>query len=109
VPRVSSANSPHENLSQSIYWASVNASGSRLCNRPQSAKYGEQFEGRFGKRIRALMKAHEARYGRDPPFIVATSCILRRRPSSEAEMDRWHAIAMDDFDKWLTATERRKP
>jgi hypothetical protein len=96
------------NLSECLYWASADAKGTRLCGPKKREEYRSQFERRYGNRVRALMKAHEARHARDGQFIVTSSCRLWP-PGSEADMDEWHARAMNDFDKWLAAAERRKP
>ena len=90
------------NLSECLYWVSVDAKGTRLCDRKKSEEYGAEFEQRFGSRVRALIAAH----GSDPDFIVTTSCRLWP-PGSEAELDRRHATAMEEFERWLAVAERK--
>ena len=99
---------PTGNFSEALYWASVEASGSRLCNTEAAARYGADFNHRFGQRIRKLMRAHEARFGKDPGFIVTTSCRTTLHPVdySDAAHQAAHKRAMDDFDRWLTRVER---
>jgi hypothetical protein len=97
-------NANHNNLSETLFWASVNASGARLCDRAKSKEYQTQFDGRYGRRVRALLAEHEARYGRDPPFIEISSC--ERWTGDEISWDFRHQQAMDQFEYWLRAAER---
>jgi len=62
------------NLAKELYYASAAASGSGRCDRTLAARLEEKFDRRFGSRIRALTEIHEAKYGRDPDFIVISSC-----------------------------------
>lgn len=89
------------NLSECLYWASVDAKGPRLCDPKKREEYGSQFERRYGDRVRAIIAAH----GSDPDFIVTTSCRLWQGTGSE--LDRRHAIAMDEFERWLVVAERQ--
>ena len=93
-----------ENLGEDLYWASVDATGARLCDREKSEEFRAEFDRRYGKRVRALVAAHEAQFGRDPPFIVTSSCTLWR--GRESELDERHRRAMDKFEDWLAAAER---
>ncbi|QNE32603.1 hypothetical protein F1C10_12050 [Sphingomonas sp. NBWT7] len=93
------------NLSEALYAASVDASGSRLCDRRTGARYAALFNRRYGARIRALTRYHESRYGPDPDFIITTSCRITLAPARE--LDRNHSRAMDRFDDTLRALERR--
>lgn len=97
--------SPPANLSEKLYWASTDATGSRLCDRKQSARYKEQFDHRYGLRVRALMQYHVSRSGPDPDFIITTSCRIIR--GSSRRQDKGHARAMDRFDKTLRDLEQQ--
>ena len=99
---------PTGNFSEALYWASVDASGSRLCDREAAARYGADLNHRFGRRIRKLMCAHEARFGKDPDFIVTTGCQGTPHPADygDAAHKAEHERAMNDFDGWLTQVER---
>ena len=96
---------PRASLSESLYWASTGASGSRLCDRKRSARYTQQFDRRFGERIRRLMAYHVSTFGPDPEFIITTSCLLSGR--SGRAQDRDHARAMDAFEPTLHDLEQR--
>jgi hypothetical protein len=89
------------NLSECLYWASVEAKGTRLCNSKKREEYGSQFDRRYGDRVRAIIVAH----GSDPDFIVTTSCRLWQ--GTESELDHRHAIALDEFERWLVVAERQ--
>jgi len=100
------ADSPvRENLSETIYYASIDASGSRLCDRNRSARYEKQFKRRYGGRISALLNYRTQSHGPDPDFITTSSC----RGSSEtgAGQDRRHSQGLNDFDATLRDLERR--
>jgi hypothetical protein len=93
------------NLSEDLYYASIGASGTKLCDRHQAARYTRQFDKRYGKRIRALIQYHESRFGKDPDFIFTTDC--RRSLAPMREQDRYHRQAMDAYDARLRALEQR--
>lgn len=93
------------NLSEDLYYASMSASGSRLCDRKRSARYSNLFERRYGERVRALLKAYDERYGPDPSFIITSSCHSSRAPGRK--QDRNHAVAMNEFETWLRSAEQR--
>jgi hypothetical protein len=93
------------NLGEALYYAGAAASGSRLCDREQSARYVMQFSRRYGERIRALMQVHIEHFGEDPGFIFTTSC--NRMIGSSRAQDRHHARAMDAFEPTLRQLERR--
>lgn len=93
------------NLGEALYYASAAASGIRLCDREQSARYGMQFSRRYGERIRALMRVHVEHFGEDPGFIFTTSC--NRMIGSSRAQDRQHARAMHAFEATLRQLERR--
>lgn len=93
------------NLSEEIFYASIGASGTKLCDRHQAARYTRQFDRRYGKRIRALIQYHESRFGKDPDFIFTTSC--RRSLAPMSRQDREHRKALDRFDATLKELERR--
>jgi hypothetical protein len=94
-----------ENLSETIYYASISASGSRLCDRKRSARYKRQFNRRYGGRISALMKYRSRSHGPDPDFIITSSC--QRSLETGASQDRRHSQALNDFDATLRDLERR--
>lgn len=93
------------NLSEAIFHASVEASGSKLCDRQLSARYTREFEKRYGRRIKALMEYYTEVHGPDPDFIITTEC--RRSRASRRAQDRWHAQALKMFDVRLRELERR--
>lgn len=93
------------NLSEKLYWASTDATGSRLCDRKQSARYTEQFNHRYGVRVRALIQYHVGKFGPDPDFIITTSCRILR--GSSRRQDRGHADAMDRFEEALRGLEQK--
>jgi hypothetical protein len=93
------------NLSETLYWASTTATGRRLCDRKQSARYTEQFDHRYGVRVRALMQYHVSKFGPDPDFIITTSCRILR--GSIHRHDRDHARAMDRFEEALRNLEHQ--
>ena len=88
------------NLAQELFYASMHASGSKLCDRKLAARLQRRFDARFGARISALVKVHEAHYGRDPDFIYTTDCLIVRGPYGQ---DRW----MRKFEPVLRALERK--
>ena len=97
---------PKGNLSEALFWASAKATGARLCDRELAARYQAEFDHRFGTRVRALMAAHEARYGKDPGFVVVSSCVRPLRPVDETHVDPVaRERVMRDFDRWLTDVE----
>ena len=93
------------NLGEDLFYASTAASGSKLCNRVQAARYSRQFDSRYGKRIRALTRYHERQFGRDPDFIYTSDCRSSRAPRQQ--QDREHAQAMDRFEAILEGLEQR--
>lgn len=93
------------NLSEDLYYASMSASGSRLCDRKRSARYRKLFERRYGERVRALLNAYDERYGPDPSFIITSSCRSSGAPGRKQNRD--HAMAMNDFETWLRSAEQR--
>jgi hypothetical protein len=93
------------NLSETLYWASTTATGSRLCDRKQSARYTEQFNRRYGARVRALMQYHVSKFGPDPDFIITTDCRILR--GSISRQDRDHARAMNRFEEALRDLEHQ--
>ena len=107
IPIHGAAREPPEpgNLGEALYYAGAAASGSRLCDREQSARYGMQFSRRYGERIRTLMRVHVEHFGEDLEFIVTTSCY--RMNGSSRTQDRQHARAMDSFEATLRQLERR--
>lgn len=102
VPASASAST---NLSETLYWASTEATGSRLCDRKRSARYTEQFSRRYGARVRALTQYHVSKSGPDPDFIITTSC--RNSQASSRRQDRDHALAMNRFEGALRGLEQR--
>lgn len=105
--QTTSAESPQgrPNLSEDLYYASMSATGSRLCDRKRSARYSKLFERRYGERVRALLKAYAETNGPDPSFFITTSCLLSRAPGRK--QDRDHAVAMNEFETWLQRAEQR--
>jgi hypothetical protein len=93
------------NLSETLYWTSTTATGNCLCDRKQSARYTEQFDHRYGMRVRALMQYHVSKFGPDPDFIITTSCHILR--GSIHRQDRDHARAMDRFEEALRDLEHQ--
>lgn len=94
-----------ENLSEIIYYASIAATGSKLCDRERSARYSAQFNRRYGERVRALQEYHVRRFGPDPDFVVLTDCIRARAPGRQQDTD--HARALDRFEAVLRDLEQR--
>jgi hypothetical protein len=91
---------PKGNFSEALFWASAKATGARLCNRQLAARYQAEFDHRFGRRVRALIAAHEARYGKDPGFVVISSCVRPRNPADETHVDpAAREQVMRDFDR----------
>lgn len=88
------------NLAQELYDASSAASGSRLCDRKRAARLRKRFDRHFGERIGALMKIHEAQYGRDPDFVILNVCI---RPAAAYDQKR----AFKDFEPRLRELEKK--
>jgi len=93
-----------ESLSETLYYASMAATGSRLCDRDRSARYTAQFNGRYGERVRRLFSFHDATVGPDPDFIITSSCTISRK--SGRGQDRDHVIALDHFELTLREFER---
>lgn len=79
-------------LSQTIYYASTAASGSRFYDRKRSARYGQQFKKRYGSRIAALLNYHIKTSGLDPDFFVTSSC--RQSFQSGSRQNEQHANAL---------------
>jgi hypothetical protein len=92
------------NLSETLYYASIAATGSRLCDRDRSARYTAQFNERYGERVRRLLGFHDATVGPDSDFIITSSCTIPRK--SGRGQDRDHAIALDRFETTLRKLER---
>jgi len=92
------------NLSETLYYASMTATGSRLCDRDRSARYTAEFNERCGGRVRTLFSFHDATVGPDPDFIITSSCTIPRK--SGRGQDRDHAIALDHFEATLREIER---
>ncbi|QNQ10079.1 hypothetical protein [Sphingomonas alpina] len=97
--------SPRANLSEELYWASAEASGSRLCDAARRQRYGKQYEARYGQRIRKLVQVHTAIAGPDPEFIVTSSCRSMRASSYAQDQD--HNRALKQFDGALKRLEVR--
>jgi len=93
------------NFGEDLFYASMSASGSKLCNRRHAARYQRQFDRRYGDRIRALVVYHESRFGKGPGFIVTTDC--RRSQGSVRQQDLEHAKAMNRFEPSLRELEVR--
>jgi hypothetical protein len=88
------------NLAEELYHASSAASGSRLCDRKRAARLQEKFDQRFGERIRALIKVHESQFGKDPDFIILTSCL---HPGKGYNQSR----ALKEFEPRLRELEKK--
>jgi hypothetical protein len=88
------------NLAQELYDVSSTASGSRLCDRKRAARSQKRFDLHFGERIRTLVKIHEARYGRDPDFVILNPCF---RPAAGYDQNR----ALRDFEPRLRELEKK--
>lgn len=97
--------STRENLSERLYFASIAASGSKLCDRERSARYSKQFNRRYGDRVRALVDYHSRKFGPDPDFIVTTDCIASR--ASSRQQDAAHIKALDQFAPILQDLEQQ--
>ena len=93
------------NLSEELFRASAMASGNRLCDRARAARYSNQFDARYGRRIRALVRYHEGKFGPDPEFIYVSSCLVLG--GSYRQQERLHAKAMTRFEGALQEMERR--
>lgn len=93
------------NLSETLYWASTDATGSRLCDRKRSARYTEQFNRRYGARIQTLTQYHVGRFGPDPVFVITTSC--RGSDRSNRQQDHDHQLAMNRFEGMLHGLEQQ--
>jgi hypothetical protein len=73
------------NLAEDLFYASMAASGSKLCDRTLAARLQRRFARRYRARIARLMASHESRFGRDPAFIVTSDC---RRPAKTYDQER---------------------
>jgi len=93
------------NLSSDIYYSSIDASGSRLCGRKQSAEYQRQFDGEYGERINALVTYHIRKFGPDADFVYTTSC--RQSLLSRSKQDQQHMQALSHFESTLQELEQR--
>jgi hypothetical protein len=93
------------NLGEDLFHASSAATGAKLCDRRQAARYMLQFTGRYGERVQALARYHEARFGKDPDFLFTSDC--HRLPGARRQQDREHARAMNRFDRALRDLEHR--
>ena len=52
------------------------------------------------------MAAHEALYGKDPGFVIVSSCVRPLGPTDEAHVNPdGREQVMRDFDRWLTDVE----
>ena len=98
-----SASDKPVNLSEEFYYASTAATGSRLCDRARSERYTAQFNKRYGERVRKMFSYHDATAGRDPDFIILSSCIRFHKSGKGQDSD--HAIAMDRFETTLRKFE----
>ena len=94
------------NLSEDLFYAGSSASGSRLCDRAKAREYAADFKTRYGERIQALLSYHESRFGRDPDFIITSSCMSSPK-RSDRQQYRDHQKALARFEKTLEALERR--
>lgn len=91
------------NFTETLYWASAGATGSRLCNWNLRTRYTVQFNQRYGSRVRALTRYHVSKYGPDPDLITTSSC--RSSSVSGHQEDRDHKLAMDRFERVLRDLE----
>jgi hypothetical protein len=88
------------NLSEELFYSSAAASGRWFCDGVLVPRLSDRFDGRFGGRITALMKAHDAKYGRDADFKVTAACIF---PDQSYNQDK----AMDEFEPKLHDLEQK--
>ena len=91
---------PPGNLTEDLFYASVAAAGLNFCDGLLVGRFSQQFDTRFANRINALIKAHEARYGRNQAFDNTTSCTS---PPTDYDQNK----AMAAFEPKLRDLERK--
>jgi hypothetical protein len=84
-----------------LYYASEAASGRNLCAGELYQRRQADFYRTYGKRIRAVLDRHIARFGRQQTISVQP-CLLLQGETEE----RHHAAAMTRFVVWLEQAER---
>jgi hypothetical protein len=85
--------------------ASEEASARRYCPSSRQRSFQQDFEGRYGPRIKKLVAFHSTRFGADPPVIHILTCI--GFVGSDDDQDTRHRQAMEAFAPQLRVLEQK--
>ncbi|WP_353203655.1 hypothetical protein [Sphingomonas sp.] len=94
---------PVQRVSERLHYAGPYQQGAISCDRNIAKRQQREFERRFGKRIAALERRDNAKWGADPGFdMIALGRCSRASASSDAKFE----AALRKFAVELAAIER---